>query len=74
MEIRWTTWNKEELKMKKTKNYSFLKNLCSWYQMMANSWSSSWNHVKSGAKEMKVDEQDPPRSYGDLEGAWYVWN
>ena len=65
--------NKEELKMKITKNYSSLKNLCSWYQMMANSWSSSRNHVKNGAEAMDWDVQDPPRSYGDLEGAWCVW-
>ena len=28
------------------------------------------NHVKDGAEAMDVYVQDPPRSYGDLEGAW----
>jgi len=39
---------------------------------MENSWISSWNHVKNGAEAMDVYVQDPPKSYGDLEGAWYV--
>jgi len=39
------------------------------WQLMANSWSSSRNHVKNGAEAMVVNVQDPPRSYGDLEGA-----
>ena len=29
--------------------------------------------VKNGAEAMDVNVQDPPRSYGDLEGAWCVW-
>ena len=29
--------------------------------------------MKDGAEAMDVYEQDPPKSYGDLEGAWYVW-
>ena len=29
--------------------------------------------VKNGAEAMDWDVQDPPRSYGDLEGAWRVW-
>jgi len=29
--------------------------------------------VKNGAKAMDWDVQDPPRSYGDLEGGWCVW-
>jgi len=37
--------------------------------MMANSWSSYRNHVKNGVEAMDVNVQDPPRSYGDLEGA-----
>jgi len=37
--------------------------------MMAKSWSSSRNHVKNGAEAMDVNVQDPPRNYGDLEGA-----
>jgi len=37
--------------------------------VMANSWSSSRNHVKNGAEAMDVNVQDPPRSYSDLEGA-----
>ena len=36
---------------------------------MANSWNSTQNHVKNGAEVMDVNVQDPPRSYGDLEGA-----
>jgi len=31
------------------------------------------NHVKDGAEAMDVCVQDPPKSYADLEGAWYVW-
>ena len=31
------------------------------------------NHVRDGAEAMDVCVQDPPKSYGDLEGAWYVW-
>ena len=30
------------------------------------------NHVKKGAEAMDVCEQDPPKSDGDLEGAWCV--
>ena len=37
--------------------------------VMANSWSSSRNHVKNGVEAMDVNVQDPPKSYGDLEGA-----
>jgi len=29
--------------------------------------------VNNGAEAMDWDVQDPPRSYGDLEGAWWVW-
>ena len=29
--------------------------------------------VKNGAEAMDWNGQDPPRSYGDLEGAWWVW-
>ena len=29
--------------------------------------------VKNGAEAMDWDVQDPPRSCGDLEGAWWVW-
>ena len=29
--------------------------------------------MKNGAEAMDVNVQDPPRSYGDLEGAWSVW-
>jgi len=29
--------------------------------------------VKNGAEAMDWNEQDPPRNYGDLEGAWWVW-
>jgi len=29
--------------------------------------------VKDGAEAMYVYVQDPPKSYGDLEGAWCVW-
>ena len=29
--------------------------------------------VKNGAEPMDWDVQDPPRSCGDLEGAWWVW-
>jgi len=36
--------------------------------MMANSWSSSRNHVQKGVEAMEY-VQDPPKSYGDLEGA-----
>jgi len=38
-------------------------------KMVANSWSSSRNHVQKGAEAMDVYVQDPPKSYGDLEGA-----
>ena len=33
-------------------------------------FSESW---LKGAEAMDWDVQDPPRSYGDLEGAWCVW-
>ena len=29
--------------------------------------------VKNGAEAMDWNGQDPPRSCGDLEGAWWVW-
>jgi len=29
--------------------------------------------VKNGTEAMDWNGQDPPRSYGDLEGAWWVW-
>ena len=29
--------------------------------------------VKNGAEAMDWDGQDPPKSYGNLEGAWWVW-
>ena len=29
--------------------------------------------MKDGAEAMDVYVQDPPKSYGDLEGAWCVW-
>ena len=31
-------------------------------------------NVQNGAEAMDVNVQDTPRSYGDLEGAWSVWN
>jgi len=33
-------------------------------------FSESWS---KGVEAMDWDVQDPPSSYGDLEGAWCVW-
>ena len=69
MEIRWTTWNKEELEMKRPKA-THLEEPKVWYQMMANFMKVFLNHVRYGAEAMDVCVQDPPKSGVDLEGAW----
>jgi len=38
-------------------------------KVMANLLKVFLNHVRDGAEAMDVCVQDPPKSYGDLEGA-----
>ena len=71
METRWTTWNKEELKMKRPRTTHLWRTYAhdtKWWQIHG----ALLGIMIKGAEAMDWSVQDPPRSYGDLEGAWCV--